>query len=226
MRNRIIVAVDGPAGSGKSSVSKEVAIQTGIKYIDSGAIYRSITWYFLENYDNFDPDFDFKKDLPRIDIEQKFLNNGKSLTFVNGIDVSDLIRNETIAENIGIISDNVDIRNFVNNILRKWAEEESIIMDGRDIGTVVFPNADLKLYLDASVDIRAWRRAKEYQEMGKEVDENSIKKQIIHRDNQDKSRPFGALKKADDANYLDTSNMNKQEVIDRIKEMINVSLEN
>ncbi len=219
MRRRITVAVDGPAGSGKSSVSKEVASALGLKYIDSGALYRSLTWYFLSLYGKVEKETDFSRDLPGIVITQEFRDGGCS-TFVNGDDVSGKIRNENIAKNIGIISDNIDIRNFVNRTLRNWAEDESIIMDGRDIGTVVFPHAEMKIYLDADVEARAMRRIKEYREMGKNLDENEVKKQIILRDKEDMSRVFGKLQQAKDAIYIDTSHMSKESVIEKLNSLI------
>jgi CMP/dCMP kinase len=219
MRKRITVAVDGPAGSGKSSVSREVASTQGLKYIDSGALYRSITWYFLSLYGNVEKEMDFYRDLSEIVIIQEFKDGGCS-TFLNGDDVSGKIRNESIAKNIGIISDNRDVRNFVNRTLRSWAEDESIIMDGRDIGTVVFPDAEMKIYLDADVEARAMRRIKEYREMGKNLDENEVKKQIIQRDKEDMSRVFGKLQQAEDAIYIDTSHMNKESVIKKINSLI------
>jgi cytidylate kinase len=215
MNRKIIVAVDGPAGSGKSSISKEVAGKAGLTYIDSGAIYRSITWYFLQKCGPVNREMDFKNMLT-FEVAQDFTPDGASRTYVDGRDVSALIRSEEIAANIGIISDDIDIRNFVNKLLRKFSESRSIIMDGRDIGTVVFPDADLKIFLDASVEIRARRRMMEYQEMGKNVDENRIKNQIILRDEQDKKRPFGALIRARDAVYLDTSGMNKEMVVEKV----------
>lgn len=217
---KIIVAVDGPAGSGKSSVSRQAAVDLGLKYIDSGAIYRSITWYVLERDGAVGDDFTFTPDIAAMNIRQEFLADGTSRTYVNGTDVTVLIRDEVIARNIGIISDNRDVRNHVNDMLRQWSREDSIIMDGRDIGTVVFPDADLKIYLDASVDVRAGRRMKEYRELGKNVDENLIKKQIIQRDEQDSRRPFGALVRAQDAVYIDTSIMSMGQVVDRIKELV------
>jgi CMP/dCMP kinase len=219
MKEIIIVAVDGPAGSGKSSVSKEVAKKSDLKYIDSGALYRSVTWYFLSLYDEI-PD-NFQNDLDEIDIKQEFDRSlGDSKTFVNGKDISRLIRDEKITANIGIISDKVEVREYITKILRKWSSEESIIMDGRDIGSVVFPEADIKIYLDASVDIRASRRIKEYNDLGKKVDEKAIKKQIIQRDKQDMEREFGALRVAEGAIVLDTSNMNINEVTNKITEII------
>lgn len=218
MRN-IVVAVDGPAGSGKSSISKRVASDLGLTYIDSGALYRSVTWYVLRRDGSVLPGFSFGSG-ERLSISQEFLADGSSRTSVNGTDVSTLIRDEKITRNIGIISDDRRVRDYVNGLLVSWTGTKSIIMDGRDIGTVVFPDADLKIYLDASVDVRAERRINEYRELGKDVDENSIKKQIILRDEQDINRPFGALRRAEDAVYIDTSKMSMAQVIDSVKELV------
>jgi CMP/dCMP kinase len=220
MMKKIVVAVDGPAGSGKSSVSRQAAVGLGLKYIDSGALYRSVTWYVLGRDGVVGDDFAFTPDLAGITIRQDFLPDGSSHTYVNGTDVTKLIRDEVIARNIGIISDNRGVRDHINALLRDWAGHDSIIMDGRDIGSIVFPDADLKIYLDASVEVRAERRIKEYRELGKKVDENLIKKQIIQRDEQDSRRPYGALVRARDAVYIDTSNMPMDQVIERIKELV------
>ncbi len=220
MERRIVVAVDGPAGSGKSSVSREVAVRLKLKYIDSGALYRSVTWFFLQNHPQCTPDVDYGADLQYISIHQDFQEDGSTRTWVNGKDVSSLIRDEKIAANIGPVSDARSVRDFVNRLLRKWALKESIIMDGRDIGTVVFPDADLKIFLDASVEERTSRRMNEYKEMGKNVDEKTIKNQIIQRDQQDRSRPFGALERADDAVYLETSDMNRDQVVSAVSDLI------
>ena len=223
-KNRCVVAVDGPAGSGKSSVCRRVSIETGAKYIDSGAVYRAITWYFINKYGDDDLlAVDIPGQLNNINIEQIFEKNGDVKTFLNDKDVSKVIRDERIAEKISLFSDNREVRDYVTSMLRKWALENSIIMDGRDIGTVVFPDADLKVYLDASVDVRAARRVKEYAELGKNVDENSIRNQIIKRDFKDENREFGPLKKCSDSVYLDTSNMAFNDVIEKMVELIKSS---
>jgi cytidylate kinase len=219
--SRMVIAVDGPAGSGKSTVSKEVAKRLGIKYIDSGAIYRAITWYILDRYGMVERGKAYIDDIERIDIVQLFNTDGSTSTFVDDIDVSELIRDELIAQNIGIISDDPDIRDFVNSLLRQWGDRESVIMDGRDIGTVVYPRANIKIYLDASVDVRAKRRFLEYRGIGKTVDGEDIRKQIIQRDNEDMTRPFGRLLRADDAIYIDTSDMTKEGVIEKMIEAVN-----
>ncbi|MCL1833825.1 MAG: (d)CMP kinase [Leptospirales bacterium] len=221
--NRYVVAVDGPAGSGKSSVCRRAALEVGAKYIDSGAVYRAITWYFIDKYGDDFPKVDIIEQLDNINIEQIFEQNGDVKTLLNGKDVSKTIREERVAEKITLFSDNRKVRDYVNSMLRRWAGENSIIMDGRDIGSVVFPNADLKVYLDASVDVRAARRVKEYAELGKNVDENLIKNQIIKRDFSDENREFGPLKKCNDSVYLDTSNMSFNDVVEKIIELVKSS---
>ncbi|MBP9043272.1 MAG: (d)CMP kinase [Spirochaetes bacterium] len=220
MNKRIVIAVDGPAGSGKSSVCKRVAADLGLQYIDSGAIYRAITWFFMDKYGNPAKVENPVLSLRDVTFSQVFDSSGKSRTFVNDKDVSLLIREESVAKNISIFSENSEVRDFVNAMLRSWASKESIIMDGRDIGTVVFPDADLKIYLDASVDVRTERRVKEYSDLGKNVDENYIRNQIIQRDDKDKSRQLAPLVKAWDAVYIDTSQLSFEEVVEKIKELI------
>ena len=220
MKNKIIVAVDGPAGSGKSTICKLVAIKLGLKYIDSGAIYRAITYHFMKKNGLPQLHSDFICDLDDIKIVQQYSKDGNLKVFLNSEDVSNEIRDETVTKNINMVSSNKNVRNFVTNILKKWSNEESIIMDGRDIGTVVFPNAKLKIYLDASVDIRAKRRVKEYLQMGKSLDEKEVKIQIIQRDEQDKNREFGALIKAHDAVYIDTSDMSQEDVVCKVSDMV------
>lgn len=220
MQRRVIVAVDGPAGSGKSSVCREAAIALGIKYIDSGAIYRAITLFLLRKHGVLERGIKYIADLSDLKLEQNFRNDGTCSTFINGEDVSAAIRDEIIAKNIGIVSDDPDIRNFVNSHLREWASSNSIIMDGRDIGTVVFPDADMKIYLDASVDERTRRRCAEYRALGKTVDVNAVRNQIIQRDREDTGRPVGALRKAENAIVLDTTAMTKNEVVSRLIDMI------
>ncbi|HOQ12552.1 MAG: Cytidylate kinase [Spirochaetes bacterium ADurb.Bin218] len=220
MNKRIVIAVDGPAGSGKSSVCKRVAADLGLQYIDSGAIYRAITWFFMDKYGDPDKVENPVLSLRDVTFSQVFDSSGKSRTFVNDKDVSLLIREESVAKNISIFSENSEVRDFVNAMLRSWASKESIIMDGRDIGTVVFPDADLKIYLDASVDVRTERRVKEYSDLGKNVDENYIRNQIIQRDDKDKSRQLAPLVKAWDAVYIDTSQLSFEEVVEKIKELI------
>jgi len=224
--DRITVAVDGPAGSGKSSVCRKVAIDLGMKYIDSGAMYRSVTLFYLGKFGDIQNVSSVDDYLEDIEIFEKFKDDGTIEVWLNGSNVSKEIRDEKITKSIGFFSDKVSVRNYVNSILRDWSAKESIIMDGRDIGSVVFPEADLKLYLDASVDVRTERRVKEYFEMGKKVDEKSIRNQIIQRDFEDMNREVGALKKVDDAVYIDTSELSFPEVVDALKDKIKTMITN
>lgn len=220
-KTKITVAVDGPAGTGKSTVCRKVASHIGLNYIDSGAIYRGITWFFLEKWKgDTSKSHEFGKYLDEIIVEQKYTPDNGIVTIVNNKDVSLLIREERITDTIGFFSDKIEIRNFVNSLLRMWSLERSIIMDGRDIGSVVFPNADIKIYMDASVEIRTQRRVKEYLQMGKNVDEIIIKNQIIQRDYDDMNREFGSLKRCDDALYVDTSQMPFNDVVLKIESII------
>jgi cytidylate kinase len=223
MKDKFVIEIDGPAGSGKSTICKLVAVKLGLKYIDSGALYRTITYYFmkksgLSQLNSLNSDFIC--DLDDIKVDQEYSKDGTLKVFLNSEDVSNEIRDESVTKNIGIISSDKNIRHMVTEILRKWSVEESIIMDGRDIGTVVFPNAELKIYLDASVDVRAKRRVLEYLQMGKNLDENDIKFQIMQRDEQDRNREIGSLIKAHDAVYLDTSDMSREYVVCKISDMI------
>lgn len=219
MKN-IVAAVDGPAGSGKSSVCKEAAAVSGLKYIDSGAIYRSVTLFVIETAGAIDRETCYRALLKDIKIEQIFTPEKKIISFLNGRDVSSSIRDERITSNIGLVSDSADVRNFVNFLLRRWAEGESVLMDGRDIGSVVFPEADIKIYLDASIDVRAKRRINEYREMGKNLDEIAVKNQIIQRDSQDMSRSYGRLVRLKEAVYIDSSDLTFDAVVEKIKFLI------
>jgi CMP/dCMP kinase len=219
----IVVAVDGPAGSGKSSVCRDVALRLKLHYIDSGALYRSVTWFLLESRANLEKGRDYTAGVRGLDIVQRFNADGTASTFVNGTDVSDQIRSERIAKNIGVVSDDPRIRDFINDMLRSWTGNMPIIMDGRDIGTVVFPDAAIKIFLDASVEVRSLRRVREYLEQGKTVDSDAIKTQIIQRDSEDTSRSYGRLVRASDAHYLDTSSMSREEVVEYLVQYISAA---
>lgn len=224
--SHLIVAVDGPAGSGKSSVSREVARKKELTYIDSGALYRAVTLYFMEQLGTVPQVKEGDMEQYALQLAQKGNDDGTFSTFLNGRDVSSDIRDETVTAHIGAVSDQPAIRSWIVSVLREWSGSHSVIMDGRDIGTVVFPTADLKVYMDASVEARLSRRLEEYRLVGKNVDENILKKQIIQRDKEDRSRPVGALIQADDAMYLDTSAMSFDEVVAEICRLITTVVKN
>ena len=201
----MIIAVDGPAGAGKSTISKLVAKKLGIQYLDTGAMYRAVTLYFLENNVDFSNIDEVEKNLDKIHID--FLNN---ILFLNNIDVSKQIREKNINDNVSDVSALAIVREKMVDLQRKMS-------NNRDIGTVVFPNANYKFFLVASVDIRAQRRYKEELEKGnKSANIDDIKKSIENRDYIDSTRTVTPLKKADDAIQIDTSYMNIEEVVESI----------
>ncbi|MBF1051106.1 MAG: (d)CMP kinase [Peptostreptococcaceae bacterium] len=208
----MIIAVDGPAGAGKSTISKLVAKKLGIQYLDTGAMYRAVTLYFLENNVDFSNIDEVEKNLDKIHID--FLDN---ILFLNNIDVSKQIREKNVNDNVSAVSALAIVREKMVDLQRKMSNNKSVILDGRDIGTVVFPNANYKFFLVASVDIRAQRRYKEELEKGnKSANIDDIKKSIENRDYIDSTRKVTPLKKADDAIQIDTSYMNIEEVVESI----------
>lgn len=217
---KIVVAVDGPAGSGKSTISRRAAIETGLLYVDSGALYRAATLFFLR--EGMPPD---EQKIASLQMKQQFNDDGSTQTFLCGDDVTALLRDETLLKSISQIASLPFVRNHITGLLREWAMRTSLVMDGRDIGSVVFPDADIKIYLDASVDVRARRRCGEYDAAGKNLDFNSIKNQIILRDSDDMKRPVGALVRCSDAIYIDSSDMSADEVVQLFVEIINAKLQ-
>jgi len=213
------IAIDGPVGAGKSSVSKEVAKKLGYIYVDTGAMYRSVALFCLETFVDLNDGNKITKVLDDIDIEIKYVDSEQRI-FLNDMDVTTEIR----AEHVGVGSSKVavvkSVREKLVNLQRKLAEGKNIVMDGRDIGTFVLPDADIKIFLTASVEERAKRRAKELKKKGEGVSEEEIKKEIIERDNRDITRAESPLKQANDAIYLDASDMSKEKVVEYIVNLI------
>lgn len=217
------IAIDGPSGAGKSSISKEVAKKLGIVYVDTGALYRSIGFYFYKNNISLDNVDRVVSELDNISVNLVF-KNGEQQVHLNGENVSSDIRLHIISEYASKVSAIPEVRKFLLQMQRNIARENNIIMDGRDIGTVVLPEADLKIYLTASAEVRADRRYKELVEKNQVVDYDTILKDIIERDNRDMTREIAPLKVADDAIIVDTSELDfeqsVQAIIDLIKEKI------
>ncbi|WP_058990315.1 (d)CMP kinase [Anaerococcus rubeinfantis] len=207
--SNFIIALDGPSGSGKSTIANILAKKLKISYLNTGSMYRALTLYFLENgIENEDQiDLNLLKNI-KIDI------NGDRV-FLNGKDVSEEIRNKIVTENVSWVSSIPLVRKYLVDLQRKISENKSIILDGRDIGTVVFPNAKYKFFLVASSEIRAKRRY-EQNEIDKSLEE--IQKDIEKRDYIDSHREISPLKKADDAIEIDSSNLTIDETIDEILE--------
>jgi cytidylate kinase len=209
------VAIDGPAGSGKSSISKILADRLQFSHIDTGAMYRAVTLEALNRGIDLEQDsYEFVKD---ITIEYR---NNKIL--LNGKDVSEEIRSEEVSHNVSEVATKAIVREHMAILQRQAASNGNIIMDGRDIGYHVLPKANIKIFLNASVEERATRRYKELIRSGIETDLETIKKEIIRRDNLDSTRTLNPLKKAEDAIEIDTTSLSMEEVIEKIIELINL----
>lgn len=214
------IAIDGPAGAGKSTIAKQLAKKLGYIYVDTGAMYRAISLYLIRKNIAADDVDGIKSVLDDINIKLEY-DNGTQVVMLNGENVNGLIRTEEVGAMTSASSKNACVRKKLVELQRAIAAEKDVIMDGRDIGTCVLPNANLKIYLTASSKTRAERRWKEYQEKGIECDINKIEEDIIARDNQDMTREVSPLKQADDAVLVDSSDMTIDEVIDNIYNLAN-----
>jgi len=216
------IAIDGPAGAGKSSIAKALSKKLGFVYIDTGAMYRAVALFFLENGIKDSSDNEIDNLLDKLDINIKY-TDGEQRVFLNNVDVSDKLRQEEIGKLASRFSAVKSVRKKLVALQRKLAKKENVIMDGRDIGTVVLPNADLKIYLSAGSKVRAKRRYLELIEKGFDsaaLDEKAIENEIIKRDEADMNREISPLKKAEDAYCLDTSDMTFDEVVSKILDMV------
>lgn len=206
----INIAIDGPAGAGKSSTAKLVAKKLGYIYVDTGALYRTVGLYSIrKGIDTKDAEKVIAT-LPDIKVELKFVD-GAQHVFLNGEDVSEDIRTPEASMGASNVSAIPKVREFLFDLQRSIAAENNCIMDGRDIGTVVLPNADVKIFLTTSVEERATRRYKEMLEKGEEADYNDILEDIKKRDYQDSHREVAPLKQADDAIYVDNGGYNLED---------------
>lgn len=207
------VAIDGPAGAGKSSVAKAAAAQLRFIYIDTGAMYRAVALYAIRNnlpYDN--EGGKLAAALDNIEISIEYVENAQHI-FLNGEDVSGLIRTPQVSAGASAVATVQAVRIKLVELQRKLAQGKNVIMDGRDIGTHVLPDADVKIYLTASADARAKRRFIELLEKGEQVEFETIKKEIIARDKNDSEREFSPLRQAEDAVLVDNSDMNLEESV-------------
>lgn len=213
---KISIAVDGPSAAGKSSIAKIVAKQLDYVYIDTGAMYRCVGYYCLINDIDLGNAALVSQALAKITIEMDSANR----VYLNGEDVSGAIRQDEVSMAASKVSSYHDVRTFLVEQQRKMASVGGVILDGRDIGTVVLPNAELKIYQIASVETRAKRRYLENQQRGLPADLETIKKDIEQRDYQDMNRTISPLKQADDAVVLDTSNLSIEEVVNKVMELV------
>ena len=207
-----IIAIDGPAGSGKGTITKLIAQKLNYVYIDSGATYRCVALAVLRNKLNIEDKEKIIALTKTLDIN--FDLDGK--TYLNKEDVSTLIRSTEVSNIVSQVSSIVEVREILVDLQRKMANDKNVIMEGRDITTVVFPNADYKFYLDASVDERAKRRFLQNKEMGINVPIEEIRDAIIKRDYNDMHKPVGSLIRTDEQIYIDSTNLTINEVVKEI----------
>ena len=212
------IAIDGPAGAGKSSIARAAAANLGFIYVDTGALYRTVALAALKRGLKSEDKEEIIALLPAIEVSMGFVD-GEQRVFLNGEDVSEDIRLPEVSAAASTVSAIPEVRQFLFDLQRDMAKTNDVLMDGRDIGTVVLPDADLKFYLTAAPEVRALRRVKQHRAAGQEVDEAKILQEIIQRDEQDMNRPIAPLRRAKDAVLLDTSYLNVEETIARLLEI-------
>ena len=216
---KIAIAIDGPAGAGKSSISKVVANELGYLYIDTGAMYRGVTWAVLDSHVDVKNQKDVESLLPSLDLTLEPTANACKV-FVKGQDVTNLIRQQQINENVSTIASYKGVREYLVERQQAMAAVGGVISDGRDIGSVVLPKAELKIYLTASVDARAKRRWLEVQGTSNEQSLEDIKKNVESRDEMDKNRDESPLVCVEDAIVVDSSNMTFDETVEHILHLV------
>lgn len=214
----INIALDGPAAAGKSTIAKRVAAQLGMIYVDTGAMYRAITYYYLNNKERFT---DFTSLISEIDLRLGYDSEKGQRVFLNDNDVTDFLRENDVTQNVSYVSSIKEVRQFLVQVQQKLAADKGIVMDGRDIGTTVLPDAEVKVYMMASVEERAERRYKDNQERGIESSIEQLKKDIAERDAYDMNREISPLKKAEDAIEIDTTGLSIEQVTDQILSLVN-----
>lgn len=209
------IAIDGPAGAGKSTIAKKAAKKLDFIYVDTGAMYRAIALYFIRNGVAVDDEKTISEKCSDINVSIDYVD-GVQQVILNGENVNDYIRTEQVSMMTSSVSKYPAVREKLLNLQRQLATEKNVIMDGRDIGTCVLPDAKTKIFLTASAGERARRRYKEQVERGIECDIKQIEKDIIARDEQDMNREIAPLKQAEDAVLIDSSDMSIEQVVDAI----------
>lgn len=219
----INIAIDGPAGAGKSTIAKAAAKALGFIYVDTGALYRAVAYFMLSHRIDVNKEDKVASYLCDVVPELKYID-GIQHVFLNGEDVSDKIRTPEVSMGASAVSAIPRVRDFLFDLQKKIAAENNVVMDGRDIGTVVLPNADVKIYLTASAEERARRRHKELTEKGENVSFEEVLADVNKRDYNDTHREIAPLKQAEDAILCDTTNVDLQGAIDMLINIINEKL--
>ena len=220
MRKRKIITIDGPAGSGKSSVAKRVAQELGFVHLDSGAIYRAVTLFLLQR--GVSP-----SDVPKIEecLKKLDLKVKDQQIYINGENVTEAIRSPQVDEMVSLYSALPVVRKYLLTLQRELQDGQDLIAEGRDMGTVIFPDADLKIFLKADAKTRAIRRWKELMERGVDIAFDDVYYQIIQRDEKDSNRELSPLIPAEDAIILDTSDLTLDEVVERVIKLVKDHIE-
>lgn len=213
------IAIDGPAGAGKSSIAKRLSEELGFVYIDTGAMYRTVALFCLRNGADLQDEEQVTELAGKAEIDIRY-QDGVQHMYLGDEDVSTAIRTEEVSKGASAVSGYPGVREKLVRMQQEMAEKYDVVMDGRDIGTKVLPHASLKIFLTASVEVRAERRFKEYTEKGIPCDLEVIKADIAQRDHADMTRAHSPLKKAEDAIEIDTSDMNQEEVTAAIRRLI------
>lgn len=213
---KIVIAVDGYSACGKSTTAKVVASILGYRYIDSGAMYRAVTLYFLDHHVALTNPKELLKALEQVHITFKVNSKGVSETFLNGLNVEKEIRKMRVSEFVSQVSTIREVRMALTAQQRRMGKEKGVVMDGRDIGTVVFPTAELKLFMTADVLVRAFRRQRELLNRGQLVDLDDVIDNLLHRDKIDTTREESPLRQAEDAVVIDTTHITVDEQVDEV----------
>ena len=209
------IAIDGPAGAGKSTIAKKVAKELSFIYVDTGAMYRAMAYYLLNHGVNGENQQEIEEACSGADISIEY-KNGEQIVLLNGENVNAMLRTEEVGNMASKSSANPKVREHLLKLQRTLAEKNDVVMDGRDIGTTILPNAEVKIYLTASAETRAKRRALEYGQKGEAFDYDQILKDIVERDERDMNRAVSPLKQADDAVLVDSSEMGIDDVVNAI----------
>ena len=224
MNRTVNIAIDGPAGAGKSTIAKRVAKTLQYIYVDTGAMFRAMAIHLIRMGTDTSDAEAISRDAQSADITIEY-RDGEQVVLLNGENVTPYLRTEEVGNMASVSSVNPDVREKMADLQRQLAAKQNVVMDGRDIGTVILPDAQVKIYLTASVEVRGMRRYKELVEKGQEADLAKIEAEIRERDHRDMTRPIAPLKQADDAVYIDSSDMTIEEVTEAILAICREKLE-